>query len=100
VDSIIEEAANGALTKVRIPIGLEKEYQVSDKGVMENSFTLISCQEQHYLQLFAQFHGWLVNSPAKEVCSLVDHFLNSLKSRYREMVLSYSKKGEDRYHVN
>lgn len=87
---VIDEAIDGTLAKLHLPTGAEKEYQVSEVGVVENSFTLISCQEQHYQQLFAQFHVWLVNLPSKKLGGLADHFLDCLKKHYRERVLSYS----------
>ena len=89
---VIDETTDGTLSKVRIPTGSEKLYQMSEVGVIDNSFTLISCQEQHYLQLFAQLHGWLINFPAKELGGLAGHLLNCLKTRHRETVLSYSNR--------
>ena len=84
---VIDEAIDGMLAKLDLPTWAEKEYQVSEVGVIENRFTLISCQEQHYHQLFAQFYFWLVNLPAKKLGGLPDHFLDCLKKNYRESLL-------------
>ena len=85
---VIDEDIKGAFAKLQQATGLGKEYQVSEEGVVENSFTLISCQRQHFYRLFAQFYNWLANLPVQSLSGLADHFLECLKTQHRERVLS------------
>jgi len=82
----IEEDADGIISELTLSSEEEKKYQVSDSGVIENSFTLISFHEQHYLQLFAQFHDWLIHIPVTDLQCLANYFLDCLKSNYKKKV--------------
>lgn len=81
---VIDEDKKGILTNLRVPTEAVKEYEISEEGVVESSFTLISCQEQHYVQLFAEFYDWLAKIPDKKLDGLAEHFLDCLKTSYRE----------------
>ena len=58
-------------------------YETDSRSYIQSYFTLISHDEESYIDLFKSFVAWLKRFPNKEIKNLAKPFINSLAEKYR-----------------
>lgn len=84
VFGIFEEKGGGFVDKITISKKKQLQYEIGsyEGNFIQGYFTLISYDEDSYVELMKEFSYWLKNFPNKEVRGLVTPFLESFKDKF------------------
>ena len=84
---IFEKHPDGLISKINIPDKIKRDYETDRKKWVQGNFTLISFNEDSYIELFKNFRLWLEKFPNKDVKLLADTFVGSLVQRYQDRIM-------------
>lgn len=86
VDFGIYENNSGFISKLKINDKTKRDYDTDREKWVQGYFTLVSFDEDSYVELFKNFKRWLEIFPDKEVKSLADTFTGSLAQYYQNRI--------------
>lgn len=80
---IFEEDSGDFIKNLEFPDKSKLNYGSDRKNWIQSHFTLISHEEESYVEIIKEFKEWLKKFPKKEIKNLAEPFIDSLVSKYK-----------------